>query len=91
MASVGLSKFGALLKLKAPADELIANLDASAPPFNDQVTVSFASKVLTAVPFSLIDTVLVDAPASLPDGPVIVGDVLSAVVKLREVVSLIPA
>ena len=50
-----------------------------------------ASKVLTAVPFSLIDTLLVDAPASLPDEPVIVGAVSSAVVKLRDVLSLIPA
>ena len=66
-------------KLKAPL-ELILNNAASAPPFKDQVTVSLASKVLTAVPFSLIDTVLVDAPASLPDGPVIVGAVVSIVI-----------
>ena len=64
MASEGFSKSGAVLKLKAPEELLILNLEASAPPFNDQVTVSLASKVLTAVAFSLIDTVLVDAPVS---------------------------
>ena len=55
MASEGFSKSGALLKLKAPVELLMLNLEASSPPFNDQVTVSFAAKVWTVVWFSLID------------------------------------
>ena len=43
-----------------------------------------ASKVLTAVPFSFTCLVLVVAPASLPDGPVIVGDVVSTVIDNAE-------
>ena len=49
-------------------DELIENLEASAPPFNDQVTVSSAVNVCTAVVFSFIDlekVVLPDSPASI--------------------------
>ena len=49
-------------------EELIANLEASAPPFNDQVTVSLAVNVWTAVVFSFIDlekVVLPDSPASI--------------------------
>ena len=49
---------------------LIANLEASAPPLRDQVTVSLAVKVWIAVVFSLMDLLLVASPA-LPDGPVI--------------------
>ena len=70
LASVGLSKFGALLKLKAPVEESIENLDTSAPPFNDQVTDSLAVKPWTPETFSCIDFALVAAPA-LPDDPVI--------------------
>ena len=43
------------------------------------MTVSFASKVVTDVLFSLTDLVLVEAPA-LPDGPVIVGAEVSTVI-----------
>ena len=49
-------------------EELIANLEASAPPFNDQVTVSLAVNVWTVVVFSFIDlekVVLPDSPASM--------------------------
>ena len=49
-------------------DELIENLAASAPPFKDQVTVSSAVNVCTAVVFSFIDlekVVLPDSPASM--------------------------
>ena len=46
------------------------------PSSSDQVTVSSAVKVYTAVAFSSIDTVLVASPAA-PDGPVIIGGVLS--------------
>ena len=47
------------------------NLEASAPPFNDQVTVLLAEKVWTVVEFSLIDLELVEEPDP-PDGPVMV-------------------
>ena len=51
-----------------------------------------ASKVLTAVPFSSIDTVLVDAPALLPDGPVIVGASVSIVIdNAEEAEDVLPA
>ena len=49
-------------------DELIANLEASAPLFNDHVTVSSAVNVWTVVVFSFIDlekVVLPDSPASM--------------------------
>ena len=69
-SSVGVSKSGALAKLKAPVEELMVNLDASTPPFNDQVTVSLAVNPWTPVIFSFIDLVLVASPA-LPDEPVI--------------------
>ena len=52
------------------------NLEASAPPLRDQVTVSLAEKVWIAVVFSLIDFVLVASPA-LPDGPVMDGEISS--------------
>ena len=65
MESAGFSKSAALFKVKAPVDELIENLDASAPPFNDQVTVSLEVNVCTAVVFSLIDL----ANVVLPDSP----------------------
>ena len=56
------------------------NLEASAPPLRDQVTDSLAVKVWIAVVFSLIDLLLVEAPA-LPEGPVMDGEIISAVVK----------
>ena len=71
MASVGFSKSGALLKLNAPVDGLIANLDASAPPFNDQVTDELEVNLWTTsevLKFSLTDlekVVLPDSPASI--------------------------
>ena len=40
--SIGFSKSGADLKVKAPVDESILNFEASAPPFRDQVTVLLA-------------------------------------------------
>ena len=55
---------------------LIENLDASAPPLRDQVTVSLAVKVWIAVVFSLIDLLLVESPA-LPEGPVMDGSISS--------------
>ena len=33
------------MKLRAPVEKSILNLDASAPPFKDQVTDSFAENV----------------------------------------------
>ena len=60
-------------------DELIANLEASAPPFNDHVTVSSAVNVWTVVWFSLTVFVLVAAPA-LPVFPCINGFVSSTFV-----------
>ena len=76
--SEGFSKSGADLKVSAPVEEFILNLEASAPPFKDQVTVSFAENVWTVVEFSLIDLELEDAPA-LPVGPVIFGRVESGI------------
>ena len=60
-------------------EESIENLDASAPPFNDQVTVSSAVNVRTVVWFSLTVLVLVAAPA-LPVLPWIKGFVSSTLV-----------
>mgnify|MGYP003312493373 CR=1 FL=1 len=37
--------FGGFSKVNAPVEELIVNNAASAPPFNDQVTVSSALNV----------------------------------------------
>ena len=54
----------------------MVNLDASTPPFNDQVTVSLAEKVATVVRFSFTLATLVASPA-LPDGPVIFAAVVS--------------
>ena len=70
--SVGFSKSGAEIKDKAPVVSSIANLSLSADSPNDQVTVSSAVKLCTAVVFSTIDASLVASPAS-PDGPVITG------------------
>ena len=42
--SEGFSKSGVDLKANKPEEELILNLDASAPPFIDQVTVLSAEK-----------------------------------------------
>ena len=86
--SVVLSK--ARFKLSATdkkdlAKFVMANLEASAPPLRDHVTVSFAVKVCTAVVFSLIDFELFESPA-LPDGPVIDGEVSSTL--LTETVSV---
>ena len=50
---------------------MIENLEASAQPLRDQVTLPLAVKVWIAVVFSLMDLLLVESPA-LPDGPVIV-------------------
>ena len=70
--SVGFSKSGVDLKVRAPVEEFISNLDASAPPFNDQVTDSSALKIWTALVPSSIDFELVEFPAE-PLGPVITG------------------
>ena len=60
----------AVLNESGPDEELISNSDTSAPPFNDQVTVSFAVNPWTPVTFSCIDLALVALPAP-PDDPVI--------------------
>ena len=60
------------LKVSSPVEEFISNLEASAPPFIDQVTDSSALKVWTAVDPSSIDLALVELPA-WPLGPVITG------------------
>ena len=68
MESTGFSKSAALIKVKAPVEELILNFATSAPPFNDQVTVSLAVNVWTVVVFSFIDlekVVLPDSPDSM--------------------------
>ena len=65
LESAGLSKSAELFKVRAPVEESIENLDASAPPFNDQVTVSLEENVCTAVVFSFIDL----ANVVLPDSP----------------------
>ena len=70
--SVGVSKSGAEIKDKAPVVSSIANLSLSADSPNDQVTVSSAVKLCTAVVFSTMEASLVISPAS-PDGPVITG------------------
>ena len=74
--SVGFSKSGADIKEKEPVVSSIANLSLSADSPNDQVTVSSAVKLCTAVAFSTMDASLVISPAS-PDGPVITGAVTS--------------
>ena len=53
-------------------DELIENKVASAPPFNDQVTVSLAENVSILIIFSLIVFMLVEDPDP-PEGPIIIG------------------
>ena len=70
--SVGFSKSGVDLKVRAPVEEFISNLEASTPPFNDQVTDSSALKVWTVVDPSSIDLVLDEFPAE-PLGPVMTG------------------
>ena len=70
--SVGFSKSGADLKVSAPVEESILNLEASAPPFKDQVTVLSAENVWIEDEFSLIDLELEFAPEP-PEGPVIFG------------------
>ena len=57
-------------------EEFIENLAWSSPPLIDQVTVSSAENVWIVVVFSLIDLVLLPAPA-FPDGPVIDGAISS--------------
>ena len=74
--SEGFSKSGADLKVRAPVEEFILNLETSAPPIKDQVTVSVAENVWTVVEFSLIDLELEEEPAP-PEGPVIVGAISS--------------
>ena len=59
------------------------NLEASAPPLRDQVTVSLAVKVWIAVVFSLIDLEDDESPA-LPEGPVMDAEVSST--SLTEIV-----
>ena len=66
--SVGFSKSGADLKVSAPVEESILNLEASAPPFKDHVAFSVAENVWTALLFSTIDFVL--SPLVLFDGPI---------------------
>ena len=63
------------MKVSAPLESIL-NLEASAPPFKDQVTFSFAENVWTEVVFSLIDLELELAPAP-PEGPVIWAEVSS--------------
>ena len=58
--------------MSLPVEELMLNLGASAPPFNDQVTSSSALKVWTVVCPSSIDLLLVKLPAC-PLGPLITG------------------
>ena len=59
--------------MRDPVEEFISNLEASAPPFNDQVTDSSALKIWTEVVVSSsIDLILVEFPAK-PLGPVITG------------------
>ena len=67
-ASVGVSKSGALTKVRTPVVLLIENFAESAPPVIDQETVSFAVKVVTAVWFSL---------TVMAEGPVITGAMVS--------------
>ena len=66
--SEGFSKSGADLKVSAPVEESILNLEASVPPFKDQVAVSVAENVWTVLLFSTIDFVL--SPLALFDGPI---------------------
>jgi len=68
--SVGVSKSGAELKLRAPPAVML-NFAASVPVIV-QVTGSLAENVWTAVEFSGIDLALVAAPAA-PLGPVMSG------------------
>ena len=59
------------MNVRAPVEEFILNLEASAPPFKDQVTALLAENVWTLGEFSLIDLELVEEPDP-PDGPVMV-------------------
>ena len=63
------------MKVSAPLESIL-NLEASAPPFKDQVTFSLAENVWTEVVPSLIDLELELAPAP-PEGPEILAEVSS--------------
>ena len=89
--SVGFSKSGDDLKVSAPVEESILNLEASAPPFRDQVTFLSALKVWTEFKFSFTDFELIDEPAP-PEGPVILApSFMSAIETVFWRVDLLPA